>query len=102
MEPVTNITLTPINPTTVRISWNPPITLEGVPILGYNVTITSFTDGKIKCQLSTNSTSVQYHPDQDDVYLITVVPLNEAGAGQPANITDIIPSTSVPSTSKLV
>ena len=46
LESVSNLTVVPINSTTVLISWSPPFTLEGVPILGYNVTITNTTSGE--------------------------------------------------------
>ena len=45
LESVSNLIVT-INSTTVLISWSPPFTLEGVPILGYNVTITNTTSGE--------------------------------------------------------
>ena len=43
LQVCSNFTVTPVNSTTVLISWSPPYTLEGVPILGYNVTITNTT-----------------------------------------------------------
>ena len=43
---VNDLTVVFINSTTVLISWCPPFTLEGIPILGYNVTITNTTSGE--------------------------------------------------------
>ena len=43
LESVSHLTVILINSSTVLISWSPPFTLEGIPILGYNVTITTYT-----------------------------------------------------------
>ena len=79
-----------IDSTTVLISWSPPFTLEGVPILGYNVTITNTTSGE---ELKTeNTTMLNYtfsidDPDPDNCFSVTVVPINGAGPGE--NVTKI-------------
>ena len=86
LESVSNLTVTLINSTTVLISWTPPFTLEGVPILGYNVTITNTTGGENETML-VEDTSLLYsidHPDLENNFTVTVVPINEIGAGQPA------------------
>ena len=92
-ESVSNLTVIFINSTTVLISWTPPFTLEGVPILGYNVTITNTTSGENESMLlnstghSDPQTSLLYsidHPDPEINFIITVVPINKFGAGQPA------------------
>ena len=73
---------------TVLISWSPPFTLEGVPILGYNVTITNTTSGE---ELeSENTTMLNYtfiidHPDPDNNFTVTVVPINIVGPGEPSS-----------------
>ena len=76
-----------INSTTVLISWSPHFTLEGVPILGYNVTITNTTSGENKTMLVVDTTLLYSigHPDPVNNFTATVVPINEVGAGQPAN-----------------
>ena len=75
--------MTLINSTTVLITWSPSFTLEGVPILGYNVTITNMTSRENETIL-VKDTTLLYHPDPENNFTVTVVPLNEVGAGQPA------------------
>ena len=87
LESVSNLTVVSINSTTVLISWSPPFTLEGVPILGYNVTITNTTSEENETILETaittmlNYTFSIYHPDPDSEFTVTVVPINGAGPG---------------------
>ena len=83
-----NSTDTNVNSTTVLISWSPPFTLEGVPILGYNVTITNTTSGKNETMLVEDTTLLYSidHPDSENNFSVTVVPINEVGAGQPATL----------------
>ena len=38
------IAVNAINSTAVLISWNPPFTLEGIPILGYSLAITTTSE----------------------------------------------------------
>ena len=87
LESVSNLTVTLINSTTVLISWSPPFTLEGVPILGYNVTITNATSGKNETMSIEGDTTMLYysidHPDPDNNFTVTVVPINKVGAGEP-------------------
>ena len=69
-----------INSTTVLISWSPPFTLEGVPILGYNVTITETTSGENEILVLENTTMLNYifsldDPDPDSNFTVTVVPI---------------------------
>ena len=89
LESVSNLTvmtLTLINSTTILISWSPPFTLEGVPILGYNVTITNTTSGENETVLVEDTTLLYSidHPNPENNFTVTVVPINEVGAGQPA------------------
>ena len=89
---VNSLTVTLINSPTVFISWSPPFTLEGVPILGYNVTITNTTSGENETMLVEDTTllySIDY-PDPENNFTVTVVPINEVGAGQPALVSFII------------
>ena len=87
-----NLTVTLINSTTVRISWSPPFTLEGVPILGYNVTITNYTISGENVTMLVEDTTLLYsfddHPDpgSENNFTVTVVPINEVGAGQSESI----------------
>ena len=88
LESVSNLAVNHFNSTTVLISWSPPFTLEGVPILGYNVTITYTTSGKNETMLVEDTTLLYSidHPDPENNFTVTVVPINEVGAGQPATL----------------
>ena len=83
---VHNLTVTLINSTTVLISWSPPFTLEGVPILGYNVTVMNET-----VLLERDTTMLYYSIDHSNSMHFTVVPINQVGAGQIADITCKMP-----------
>ena len=86
LESVSNLTVVSINSTTVLISWSPPFTLEGVPILGYNATIANTTSGENETMSVEGDTTMLYysidHPDPDNNFTVTVVPINGAGPGQ--------------------
>ena len=88
LESVSDLTVVSINSTTVLISWSPPFTLEGVPILGYNVTITNTTSGENETMSVEGDTTMLYysidHPDPDNNFTVTVVPINGAGPGEKA------------------
>ena len=88
LESVSNIDVNRVNSTTVLISWSPPFTLEGVPILGYNVTITNTTSGENETMLVEDTTLLYSidHPDSENNFAVTVIPINEVGAGQPATL----------------
>ena len=90
LESVSDLTVVSINSTTVLISWSPPFTLEGVPILGYNVTITNTTSGENETMSVEGDTTMLYysidHPDPDNNFTVTVVPINVVGPGEPAEI----------------
>ena len=81
LESVSNLTVTLINSTTVLISWSPPFTLEGVPILGYNVTITNTTSGENEI-IWVKDTTLLYSIDPKNSFTVIVVPINEAGEGK--------------------
>ena len=87
---VSNLTVVSINSTTVLISWSPPFTLEGVPILGYNVTIINTTSGENETMSVEGDTTMLYysidHPDPDNNFTVTVVPINGAGPGESTDI----------------
>ena len=94
LESVSNLTVDSINSTTVLISWSPPFTLEGVPILSYNVTITNTTSGENETMSVEGDTTMLYysidHPDPDNNFTVTVVPINEAGPGEPVTHSEIV------------
>ena len=92
LKSVSNLNATIINFTTVLISWSPPFTLEGVPILGYNVTITT-SSGENETMSVEGDTNMLYysfeaHPDPDSNFTVTVtvVSVNVLGAGEPATV----------------
>ena len=93
LESVSNLTVVSINSTTVLISWSPPFTLEGVPILGYNVAITNTTSEENETILETAiTTMLNYtfsidHHDPDSEFIVTVVPINGAGPGDSVYVT---------------
>ena len=70
LESVNNLDVIAINFTTIFISWSPPFTLEGVPILGYNVTITNTTSVENETMSVEGDTTMLYysidHPDPDN------------------------------------
>ena len=78
--------MTSIDSTAVLISWSPPFTLEGVPILRYIVTIASTTS---VANVTVNNTLLYYlcHESSIDV---TVVAVNGAGDGYPATFSELI------------
>ena len=88
LESVSNLAVTPVNSTTVLISWSPPFTLEGVPILGYNVTITNTTSGENETLSVKGDTNMLYYSIDHlkSTFTITVVPINMVGAGDKASI----------------
>ena len=83
LESVTNLTVTPIDSTTVLIAWNPPFTLEGVPIIGYYITVTNTTSGNNKTKFVMDTTMLYSidHPDPENNFTVTVVPVNDVGEG---------------------
>ena len=91
LKSVSNLNATIINSTTVLISWSPPFTLEGVPILGYNVTITTSSGKNETMSVEGDANMLYYsiedHPDSDSNFTVTVVSVNVLGAGEPATIT---------------
>ena len=91
LESVSNLAVVLINSTTFLISWSPTFTLEGVPILGYNVTITNTTSGENETMsVEGNTTMVYYsidHPDPGNNFTVTVIPINVVGLGESASTT---------------
>ena len=91
LQSVTDLTVVSINSTTVLISWSPPFTLKGVPILGYNVMITDTASGENETMSVEGDTTMLFytidHPDPDNNFTVTVVPINGAGPGE--NVTKV-------------
>ena len=82
LESVGDLAVSHINSTTVLISWSPPFTLEGVPILGYNVTITTSEENDT-VQVA-GDTTMLYYSIQDD-FTVTVIAINAVGPGDKAS-----------------
>ena len=78
---VSDLTATYINGSSVLLSWTAPYTLDNVPITGYSIDDNS---GRI---LNTSDLSLLLSDlcDMTNVTL-TVSAVNDAGVGQPANI----------------
>ena len=93
LDPVSNLSAVPINSTTVQISWNPPYSLEGVPILYYVIEIMNTTSRitTFASNTTTNSYSID-HPDPENNFTVTVVPMNKVGAGQPSSVVFTFPA----------
>ena len=84
LDPVSDLRVTLLNSTTVNISWSPPFTLEGVPILGYIVTV--ITTGKKETFLVID-TVLYYLLDPDPGnFTAIVVPFNQIGVGGSAAV----------------
>ena len=87
LESVGDISMFLVNSTTALISWSPPFTLEGVPILGYNVTIANTMSEENETQF-VGETTLLYSingSNLDTNFTVVVVPINVVGAGQPAH-----------------
>ena len=75
---------------TVKVYWDPPFTLNGVPILGYNINVTNTNTGK---QLSHFQQTTGIRVPLVDDYNISIAAVNGAGEGNKSiifiNSTDI-------------
>lgn len=83
LNAVTKLNTEILNSSTLFISWSPPYTLLGVPILFYRVKTNSFNITVM------NTTAVYYpiQPSQSNVTVeVTVVPVNKAGDGVPTTL----------------
>ena len=70
---------------TLRLTWTPPYTLQGVPILNYSITINPSVGG-MRADTS-NSTEYLYTPGALGVTdEIVVAAINEVGPGAGAHI----------------
>ena len=65
-------------PCTVVVYWDAPFTLEGVPILGYNVNITIENTGEI---IREHVTDTRYSRPLGDNFIISIAAVNGAGEG---------------------
>lgn len=65
-------------PCTVVVSWDAPFTLEGVPILGYDVNIIIEDTGEI---ITERVTDTRYFRPLGENFIISIVAVNGAGEG---------------------
>ena len=93
--------MTPFNFTTVIISWSPPFTLNGIPILGYDVTIAFDLNETIFVENPTLLYPVK-HLDIESNLTVTVVPLNGVGKGKAASIIITLPLLPIPATTQAI
>ena len=89
LESVSNLSVITVNSTTVLISWIPSFTLEGVPIIGYNLTINNNTSGENVTSTVEGSASMLYYTINDHFhhknnFTVILIPINEVGRGHPA------------------
>ena len=99
--------MTIFNSSTLLISWNPPFTLEGVPILGYIITIdnTASSDKNETIQTPGNAKMLYYtiDPNVNNNITVTLFPINMAGKGESLfTTTNILSQSLSPSTTLLV
>ena len=70
--------ITKKDPCTIEVFWDPPFTLKGVPILGYNINITNNNTGE-ESSTFIQTTSIQVPLGYD--YNISIGAVNGAGEG---------------------
>lgn len=71
-------------PCSAILSWDPPYSLEGVPILGYNVTVSSTESD---WNIIINMTSYEFFPSiLNATYDFMVSGINDAGEGNTSTI----------------
>ena len=73
-----------INSTSINITWSAPYTLDGVDILGYNITVTNTSNDNILCTYFTQCTqyTISNHDGDPCTELtLTISGYNGAGDG---------------------
>uniref|UniRef100_A0A1X7UFE9 Fibronectin type-III domain-containing protein n=1 Tax=Amphimedon queenslandica TaxID=400682 RepID=A0A1X7UFE9_AMPQE len=73
-----DVNISRIDDCTVQLSWVPPFTLPGVPILGYNVNITNL-DKNITTNSFINGTNIYFTLGYE--YYVSIAAVNGAGEG---------------------
>ena len=77
------LNITKKDPCIIEVFWDPPFTLKGVPILGYNINITNINTGE-KSSIFKQDISIQVPLGYD--YNISIAAVNGAGEGYKSNI----------------
>ena len=88
LDAVAELQLNKVNASTLLISWNPPYTLEGVPILYYCIKVNSSLNIHTE-----NTTSLYYYsvidikPAQTEINVaVTILPVNKVGEGMATSV----------------
>ena len=74
----------------ILVSWIAPYSLDGVPILGYTVTVSSVHHSGLTTALADTTSIAMNLSTTCDSFTITVVPLNAVGNGLPAMMTIVV------------
>ena len=88
LAPPTEVRVEEVSVDTVSVSWSPPFTLEGVPILHYTVCITSSTGSSEAVNTTQTEISLQ-RPCADTTYQVSG--WNEVGKGNTSSPVTHIP-----------
>ena len=88
LAPPTEVRVEQVSVDTVNVSWSPPFTLEGVPILHYTVYITSSTGFSEAVNTTQTEISLQ-RPCADTTYQVSG--WNEVGEGNTSSPVTYIP-----------
>ena len=92
LEAVTDLNIDVINSSTVVVSWNPPYTIDGVPILFYRVGNNDSHNETVLNPMAYYS----FEPVQTESnFAITVIPVNKVGDGMATSQTLLITTSSV-------
>jgi hypothetical protein len=85
--------------TSLSVSWQPPATDGGAPIVGYYAQLRSGTcGGSLAVEVATATTSVAFHGLQtSDVYCVVVYARTDYSVGDPASATATVGAPAAPS-----
>ena len=82
LEPVNSLTAVLSNGSCCyQFYWTPPFTLPGVPILGYNINITTFYSSTVLQNDVTATTRWEYCPVDLGFYSVNIAAVNSVGEG---------------------
>lgn len=77
---VTNISMKVLNSSSLKVSWNPPFSLKGVPILGY---IIQLMNNNTQLNLSVENTYFNFtFKQRNEVLQMRLAAKNNAGVGE--------------------
>jgi hypothetical protein len=90
LDGVGDLMTQPDGPCCINITWSPPYTLSGVPILGYNINITQYDQLIVSNTTDGNTTEWRYCPEKSGEYIISVGAVNGVGEGNITNTSGMI------------